>query len=184
LYLRQDDESEVIAYLKGGTAFELIAQGVGKELWYMVKTQDGAIGWVRSSDVAASEQLKRTFKESQPNTWSATAATGRAFGGTWTVDAGASVEKASGSWTLSDEKGGTAMSGTWSASKTSKTWNGNWRARVESRSGEYSGTWSARVELKPGGRLSELFEAAIRGVVTGGWNAGAQSGSWSIQAFE
>jgi hypothetical protein len=48
LYPRQDDESEKIAELSQGDT--LIPIGQTNE-WYMVKTQRGLIGWIKSADV-------------------------------------------------------------------------------------------------------------------------------------
>jgi hypothetical protein len=51
LYPRQDDEAEKIADLsQGDTLFPMGQSNSGNE-WYIVKTQKGLIGWVRSSDV-------------------------------------------------------------------------------------------------------------------------------------
>jgi len=57
LYPRQDDETEKIAELVQGDALIPMAQSNGGNDWYMVKTQKGMIGWIRSSDVS-----KETYK--------------------------------------------------------------------------------------------------------------------------
>ena len=51
LYRRQDDETEKVAELSQGDALIPMAAINGGKNWYMVKTQKGLIGWVRSSDV-------------------------------------------------------------------------------------------------------------------------------------
>jgi hypothetical protein len=51
LYHRQDDETEKIAELSQGDVLTPIGQTNGSKNWYMVKTQKGVIGWIRSSDV-------------------------------------------------------------------------------------------------------------------------------------
>jgi hypothetical protein len=48
LYPRQDDESEKIAELTQGDS--LVSMGQSNE-WYMVKTQKGLVGWIKSADV-------------------------------------------------------------------------------------------------------------------------------------
>lgn len=48
LYPRQDDESEKIAELIQGDS--LVSMGQSNE-WYMVKTQKGLVGWIKSADV-------------------------------------------------------------------------------------------------------------------------------------
>jgi hypothetical protein len=181
LYGRQDDESEKIARLEKGEELIPLAYATGTVSWYMVKTQKGVIGWVRSSDVKAGDRVQKTFREVQLSTWSARTSTGRAFAGTWIGD-DLSTGAASGTWTLQDGAGKTVMSGTWSASKSPKGWNGTWRALLAGQSGGYSGTWSANLRLAPNARLAELFEAAVKEVVGGSWKAGPYSGSWSIRA--
>ena len=51
LYPRQDDESEKIDRLSQGETLIPMVQTAGGNEWYMVKTQKGLIGWVKSSDV-------------------------------------------------------------------------------------------------------------------------------------
>ena len=51
LYLRQDDEAEKIAQLTQGETVIPMVQSTGGNEWYMVRTQKGLIGWVKSSDV-------------------------------------------------------------------------------------------------------------------------------------
>jgi hypothetical protein len=184
LYARQDDQSEVVAKLEKGEALIPLGQGVGVGHWYMVRTQKGAVGWVRAADVRADPRAEKILKEARSSTWSATTSSGRMFEGTWSAEAGPSSGAVSGTWTLGDGKGAVAMSGTWSASKSPKGWSGSWRARAVGRSGEYSGTWSANVRHKPDARFAELFETAAREVVSGSWRAGGSSGRWSIRAAE
>jgi hypothetical protein len=182
LYARQDDESEIIAKLEGREELIPLAQAVERESWYMVQTQKGAVGWVKSSDVRTSEQVEKVFKEIRSNTWSARTSTGREFSGTWSGEADPSTGAVSGTWTLSDGKGATIMGGTWSGNKSLKGWSGAWRAVVGGRRDEYSGTWTADTRLAPEARLADLFEAAVQDVVGGSYRAGAQSGSWFIRA--
>lgn len=187
LYARQDIESDIIARLDRGEELTPIAHAVGAVTWYLVRTKDDAIGWVRSVDVAASDQAQSVFKDptpSQLSTWVAATKTGRTFGGTWTVQVDASTGEASGIWTLRDAMGKTILRGTWVASKFSTGWNGVWRAFVDGQSNEYSGSWTAAVQLPREARFAELFEAAARDAVRGLWAAGRHSGSWSIRAAE
>jgi hypothetical protein len=51
LYPRQDDEAEKMADLSQGDTLVPMGQSIGGKDWYMVKTQTGLIGWVKSSDV-------------------------------------------------------------------------------------------------------------------------------------
>jgi hypothetical protein len=64
LYPRQDSESKFIATLEKGEKLHPLAQGVGNEAWYMVKTSKGMMGWVRAADVSGSARLDETFKDS------------------------------------------------------------------------------------------------------------------------
>lgn len=187
LYARQDDHSEPIARLEQGEELTPLAHVVGTVSWYMVRTRKGAIGWVKASDVTAGDQTEKIFKESVPreaSTWTAVTRSGRAFGGTWTVEPNPSSESVSGTWTLRDGAGDVALRGTWSASKFSTGWNGTWHAFVASPGGEYSGTWSAGLPLAPDAGFAALFEAAIRQAVRGIWVAGRYSGNWSIRAVK
>jgi len=51
LFPRQDDESEKIALLSVGENLTPMVQSEGGSPWYMVKTQKGLVGWVKSADV-------------------------------------------------------------------------------------------------------------------------------------
>lgn len=52
LYANREQESEVVTKLDRGEKLVPFGQALGtSEAWYMVKTQKGALGWVRSSDV-------------------------------------------------------------------------------------------------------------------------------------
>jgi len=51
LFPRQDDESEKIALLSVGENLVPMIQSEGGSHWYMVKTQKGLVGWVKSVDV-------------------------------------------------------------------------------------------------------------------------------------
>ena len=183
LYARQDPESEVIAKFASGEALVPLAQGTERESWYMVRTQQGTIGWVRASEVKASEQVGNVFKETRPNTWRASNSAGSTFSGTWTVEENPATGEVYGTWTLSGGKTKTVIGGTWSANRSPKGWDGAWRAVGSDKKLQYSGTWSSTVQLKPDARFADLFEAAVKDLVGGGWKSGAQSGSWSIQAF-
>jgi hypothetical protein len=114
--------------------------------------------------------------------WSASSNIGRNFAGTWTAEAHQESGGVTGTWTLREAAGKVLMSGAWSASKSPQAWNGAWRAIVAGGSGEYAGTWTAEAALPPKSRLADLFESALRVVVTGTWKVGAYSGAWSIRA--
>lgn len=51
LFPRQDDESEKIALLSVGENLVPMIQSEGSSQWFMVKTQKGLVGWVKSVDV-------------------------------------------------------------------------------------------------------------------------------------
>ena len=52
LYPRQDDETQRIEEISQGAILVPMLQGTsGAISWYMVKTQKGTIGWVKSTDV-------------------------------------------------------------------------------------------------------------------------------------
>lgn len=51
LYPRQDDESERITQLSEGENLVPMIQSEGGSQWFMVKTQKGLVGWVKSADV-------------------------------------------------------------------------------------------------------------------------------------
>ena len=118
------------------------------------------------------------------NTWSARSSTGQTFGGTWTAARDRKTGAVTGTWTLTDARSSTVARGAWSATKAASGWTGNWRAAASGRSREFSGTWSATVALDGDAPIEELFQQALRTVVSGRWRTGGQSGTWSIQAFD
>ena len=58
LFPRQDDESEKITQLSEGENLVPMVQSEGSSPWYMVKTQKGLVGWVKSADVRQEKQTK------------------------------------------------------------------------------------------------------------------------------
>jgi len=186
LYAQQDEESARIASLEKGAPLTALAESLGRGTWYLVRTQEGAVGWVRGSDVVVPGEVKEIFNEkaSGASTWAARTGGGRIFNGTWSVAASSSPSAASGSWTLSDGSGKTIARGTWSAEKNSTGWNGIWRATAEGRQSEYTGSWSAELPHVRNARFSELFEAAAKEAIRGLWTGGTESGSWSIRAYK
>ena len=183
LYARQDAETDRIATLEKDEILVPIAESVGGEVWYMVRTKRGLIGWVRGIDVVISNEAKDTFREREPgsSTWSARTSEGRTFSGTWTVAPNATNENAAGAWTLNGPNGSTMMRGTWTADKHSTGWNGVWHASAEGRETEYAGSWSADFPHMRNVRFSELFAAAAKQAINGLWTGGSESGSWSIR---
>ncbi len=184
LYPRQDGESDRIGTLEKGEALFPIAESVGSQVWYMVRTKQGLVGWVRAADVLVSNQAKESFKEkeSSSSSWSARSSDGRTFNGTWSVAPGSTDKSASGGWTLNDGSGATVMRGTWTADKHSTGWNGVWRASVEGREREFRGSWSAEFPHVHNAPFATLFDAAIKEAIRGLWTGGSESGSWSIRA--
>jgi hypothetical protein len=183
LYARQDAETDRIATLEKDEVLVPIAESIGGEIWYMVRTKRGLIGWVRGTDVVISNEAKDSFREKEfgSSTWSARTSEGRIFSGTWTVAPNATNESAAGGWTLTGPAGSTMMRGTWSADKHSTGWNGVWHAAAEGRETEYSGSWSADFPHMRNVRFSELFAAAAKQAISGLWTGGSESGSWSIR---
>ena len=51
LYPRQDDEAEKIDQLAQGEPLVPMVQSSGGNDWFMVKTQKGVVGWIKSADV-------------------------------------------------------------------------------------------------------------------------------------
>lgn len=58
LYPRQDDEAEKLDQLSEGETLIAMVQSSGGNDWFMVKTQKGVIGWVKSADVKE-EKVKK-----------------------------------------------------------------------------------------------------------------------------
>ena len=184
LYSGQDTDSLQLTTLKKDEPLTLLAEAVGNETWYMVRTRQGLIGWLRASDAILSEPIRRGFSQELLSTslWSAQSNQGHTYGGTWYVEPQSSANAAAGTWTLQDAGGATIFSGRWSAKKFSTGWNGVWRAHTQGSKIEYSGSWSADLPHDAGAHFSDLFEAAARNAVRGVWTGGSQAGTWSIRA--
>jgi hypothetical protein len=183
LYAQQDAQSDQIATLQKGQLLTPIAEAVGQQTWYLVKTPQGLVGWVRAIDVSPGDQLKQAFKEqSLRSSWSARTTTGRTFDGSWTVEPASSADKASGTWTLGEGLDKTVLRGTWSAQKFSTGWSGTWRATVEGQKQEFTGSWTADFPQGRETAIAELFLTAARDAIRGIWSAGGDSGSWSVRA--
>ena len=58
LYPRQDEESEKLIQLAQGDTLTPMVQSAGGSEWYMVKTQKGVVGWIRSIDVREEKTKK------------------------------------------------------------------------------------------------------------------------------
>jgi hypothetical protein len=186
LYARQDLESEPIARLEKDDILFPMAESVGQEIWYMVRTKQGLIGWVRAADVVVSGRVKDTFKEKETgsSSWAARAEDGRTFVGTWSVAPNATARAARGFWTLKDASGTTVISGGWSAEMHTTGWNGTWRAAAEGREGEFTGSWSAELTPSKKTSFSDLFEAAVKDAVRGLWTGAGASGGWTIRTYK
>jgi hypothetical protein len=184
LYSQQDSGSPRLATLQKDEPLTLVAEAVGPQTWYMVRTRQGVMGWVQASDVTFSETAKKVFTEEilSISTWSAQASDGTTYQGTWSVEPKASSKAAAGTWTLQDPSGKTVFRGMWSAEKFSTGWNGVWRAKAEGSKVEYTGSWSADLTHGSEARVANLFEAAARNAVRGVWTGGRHSGIWSIRA--
>ena len=115
--------------------------------------------------------------------WSAVTNSGLTLMGTWTavLDTAGTV---TGTWALINAQGGTVAEGGWSAAKAPDKWTGPWRATVSGRQGEFSGTWAAAVDGRSNAPLADLFQKALRTIVSGTWAVNQQSGAWSIRTFK
>ena len=184
LYSGQNTDSLQLTTLQKDEPLTLLAEAVGNETWYMVRTRQGLIGWLRASDAILSKPVRRGFSQEllSTSTWSAQSSQGHTYGGTWYVEPQSSANSAAGTWTLEDAGGATISSGRWSAKKFSTGWNGVWRTHGEGSKMEYSGSWSADLPHDVDAPFSELFEAAARSAVRGVWTGGIQAGTWSIRA--
>jgi len=186
LYARQDRESEPIIRLPKGEALTPLAESVGSEKWYLVRTAQGQTGWVRAADVGASEQVKETFVEKEPESsnWSAVTNDGRTFNGSYRVDPKSSDRSAHGAWSLRDANGNTVLRGAWIAQMHSTGWKGTWRATVEGQQGEFNGSWSAELPAAGTRRFTAMFELAAKEGIKGSWTGVDLSGTWSIKTFK
>jgi Bacterial SH3 domain len=184
LYSGQDSDSLQLTTLQKDEPLTLLAEAVGNETWYMVRTRQGLIGWLRASDAILSEAVKRGYSQElvSTSTWSAQTSRGPTYGGTWSVEPQLSAAAAAGTWTLQDAGGTTIFSGSWSAEKFSTGWNGVWRAQSQGSKEEYRGSWSADLAHDADTPFNRLFEAAARNAVRGVWTGGSQSGTWSIRS--
>jgi len=184
LYSGQDTDSLQLTVLQKDEPLMLLAEAVGTQTWYMVRTRQGLIGWLRASDAILSEPIKRGFSQEllSTSTWSAQASRGPTYGGTWSMEPQSSATAAAGTWTLQDAAGTTIFSGRWSGEKFSTGWNGVWRAHSQESKVEYSGSWSADLPHNADAHFADLFEAAARSAVRGVWTGGSQSGTWSIRS--
>ncbi|HET9916462.1 MAG TPA: SH3 domain-containing protein [Candidatus Binatia bacterium] len=186
LYARQDRESEPILRLPKGEALTPLAESLGSEIWYLVRTTQGQTGWVRAADVGASEQVKESFIEKEPESsnWSLGTSDGRTFNGSYSVDPKSTDRSARGVWSLRDANGNTVLRGAWSAQMNSTGWNGTWRASVQNRQGELNGRWSAELPTVGTRRFAAMFELAAKEVIKGSWTGVDLSGTWSIKTFK
>jgi clan AA aspartic protease (TIGR02281 family) len=67
LYARQEEPSEVVAEIEPGEKLLLLASTSAKDPWYLVRTEKGLMGWVRSSAIQVSEKSEHAFKEAPPS---------------------------------------------------------------------------------------------------------------------
>jgi len=186
LYARQDLESEPLARLEKGETLFPMAETIGQEVWYMVRTKQGQVGWVRGIDVVVSSQVKDRFTEKDvtSSSWAARTENGRTFVGTFKVEPSPTARAARGFWTLKDAKGDTVMNGGWSAEMHTTGWNGTWHAKVDGRTENFRGSWSVEPAPSKKADFAKLFEAAVKDAVRGLWTGPGTSGGWTIRTFE
>jgi hypothetical protein len=137
-----------------------------------------------SAQSVARQDTARAAQNQQSGTWSARSVSGVTLMGTWTAVPDAANGTVTGTWKLIDAQSRMVAEGGWSAAKSPTHWTGAWRATVMGRDGEYSGTWTAGTDLKGDARFVDLFEKAAQTVVSGTWDAGSQSGAWSIRTIK
>lgn len=115
--------------------------------------------------------------------WSAATSTGQTLMGTWTavLDTAGTV---TGTWELLDPQGNTVALGGWSAAKAPDGWTGVWRATIAGRDGEVAGTWTAALGGRAAAPFADLFQNALKAIVSGSWRLGQRSGAWSIRTFK
>ena len=138
-------------------------------------------GVCRAQAVARPDSAVRAAS-ARSGSWSATNRGGLTLAGAWTAVPDTMKGTVTGTWTLADAQGRAVAGGAWSAAKSATRWNGAWRAVIAGKDGEYSGTWTSSVALEPNARFVDLFEKAIRVMVSGNWHMGSKSGAWSIRA--
>lgn len=63
LYARQEESSEVVAEIHPGEKLLPLATTSAKDPWYLVRTEKGLLGWIKSSEIHVSEKLENAFKE-------------------------------------------------------------------------------------------------------------------------
>lgn len=131
---------------------------------------------------AASAQGTAPSRSARANTWAARSSTGLMLAGTWTVTVDKAAGTAMGRWTLADAAGRTVAEGGWSAAKSPTGWAGGWRAVAVGRNTEYAGSWKAALDSSVDAPFADLFATAAQAAVNGTWQAGRQSGQWSIRA--
>lgn len=133
----------------------------------------------RSVLLLLSACLLPVWAEELRGRWSATEGR-RTLRGAWVARPDAKSEWISGSWTLRNDSGATVARGTWAALKEQKAWRGSWQAHLpDGRS--VSGTWTADVHASTASELAEMLELALAEMVSGTWQTGGLSGSWSIR---
>ena len=132
---------------------------------------------VAHPDSARKTQINRS------GTWGARTTSGPTLMGTWTAVPDSTGNIVTGTWTLADAQGRPVANGAWSAAKSPDRWTGAWRSVVAGRPGEYSGTWTAAADMKAYPWFADLFEKAVKEIVSGNWRAGNQSGAWSIRTL-
>jgi hypothetical protein len=120
--------------------------------------------------------------------WTATAGPNQVFHGTWSArPVEGSPNSASGSWSLVNGSNQIVVSGTWSATKTARLWSGTWRARTVAARGipgrEFSGTWRTEIKTSDARTLGELLQQTMQHEVSGAWQSGGMSGTWSLSAL-
>jgi len=186
LYARQDLESVPLAQLEKGEVLFPMVESVGQEVWYMVRTKQGQVGWVRAIDVVVSSQIKDSFKEKEAysSSWAARTEAGRTFVGTFSVAPNPTARAAGGFWTLKDANGATVMNGAWSAEMHTTGWNGTWRANVDGQPGDFRGSWSVEGAPSKKANFSELFDAAVKDAIRGLWTGAGESGGWTIRTYK
>ena len=63
LYAQQDNRSDRLATLQKDEPLTLVAEAVGTQTWYMVRTRHGLIGWVQEGPTLPSAKQRKRFSQ-------------------------------------------------------------------------------------------------------------------------
>ena len=127
-------------------------------------------------------------------TWTAAANATQVLHGTWSAQLlPDSPNQSSGSWALLDEANRIVLQGTWSASKSQRSWNGTWAARIvppgatpggRDAGKVVSGTFRADLNDSDAKSFEEMLRRTLQEQVVGVWRSGRSQGRWSLRGWK